>query len=218
MTQNKPSFKEEVIIPAGKAIIFGGFSALTAIAILRARHTPNDAWGIVFGLVISSASFWILAWRPIPKLEKNPLTADEVRTFSEQVEITLIDKTEPNYTKGKFIKTRLHPDKLIRLARHLDSGGKFSGTELGGKGLLFSRADYEKVRKDFVDGQLIRWINPLANTVGLELTIGGRAFVRHYSKLKTTVEQTYPLLSPHPKTPLNFPSIQKHMQTHRKGV
>ena len=213
MTQNKPSFKEEVIIPTGKAIIFGGFSALTAIAILRARHTPNDAWGIVFGLVISSASFWILAWRPIPNLDKNPLTTDEVQTFAEQVEITLIDKTEPNYTKGKFIKTRLHPDKLIRLARHLGHGGKFSGTELGGKGLLFSRADYEKLRKDFVDGGFIRWKNPVASTVGLELTIGGRAFVRHYSKLKTTIEQTSPLLNLHPQKSLIHPSMQKHIQT-----
>ena len=211
MTQNNLSFKREVIIPAGKAIVLGGFSALTAIAVLRARGTANDAWGVVFGLVVASVDYWILVWNTgaISKI-KPPPTVNPFKTYAEEIQISVIDKTDPVYPKGRFIKTKISKERLIKLALHLKGGGKFSGTDLGGHGKLFSRNEYEKLRKDFLDGGLVRWKNEYAPTVGLDLTYGGRAFVRHYSSLQSIP----PFIPKHYGDRQKSPVMHKHMQIH----
>ena len=180
----RSSFKKNVLVPAGQSAVLGIFVWLTSLAILTMTQKGHYSWSSVIGLVSTSACYWMLTWKSCQDDGQNIIAPVQTRTFNEEVNITLIDKTREPYQKGRFIKIKKNRNKLIELAHALDRGVNFSGTELSGKGKIFSRGDYEKLRGEFLDGGIVRWKDEGAHTLGLEMTVGGWAFVRHFTSLK----------------------------------
>lgn len=72
-----------------------------------------------------------------------------------------------------------YPERLPDLARGLLSGRRqFAQTAWTGAGQLFSRAEFDQLRGEFLRRGLARWKNPQAPAQGVELTPAGRAVLK----------------------------------------
>ena len=170
--------KKNVIIPAGQAFFIGLFVVMIAVSALWNKPDLRY-WSFTAGAVASLFAYILLTtkWR---NLKLSPS-----RVFHEEtVKINLLDETKKPYTRGKYIETTVGREKLILLAINLDNGYNFSYSSLAGRGKLFSRSEYETLRDEFLSRGLLEWRNPEAHAQGLEITRGGWAFVRHFSRLK----------------------------------
>ena len=183
---NETSFKAQVIIPAGHSILLGGFAGLATGTLAAAIGANSITWGLASGSLVMTGAYFNL----VRGYYRDEPIAQEASVYEDTVRINLLDDTTP-YLQGNYMRLQIQRDKLVRLAMSLDAGKSFSLASFGGRGKIFSRAEYELLRDEFIVRGLARWVNPESHTQGVELTRGGWAFVRHSSTLSdTTSPQT----------------------------
>ena len=181
MTKTDTSFKAQVIIPAGHSVLLGSFAGLATGSLAAAIGGDPLTWGLASGSVVMTGAYFKL----VSGYYSDESAAQEASVYEDTVRINLLDDTAP-YIQGNYMSLRVRRNKLVRLAMSLDAGKSFSLASFGGRGKIFSRAEYELIRDEFIVRGLARWVNPESHTQGVELTRGGRAFVRHFSTLSDT--------------------------------
>ena len=126
--------------------------------------------------------------QPKPEVIKEP---QRIYPKDEPININVSDFASSNsYPKGRRGRIR-YKSKLPELARLILVMGKsFSYPDLVGKGKLYSRPQYEKVRSDMMDVGLVYWKNPDNHRDGCGFTRGGIAFLR---RVQTQASTTPPL-------------------------
>jgi hypothetical protein len=174
----KLSFKAQVIIPAGHAVILGSFAGLAIGSVAVAIGGEPLTWGLASGSVVMTGAYLKL-------VSTYYVEEQEVRVYEDTVQVNLLDDTSP-YLKGQYMRLQVRRDKLVRLAIGLQAGKSFSLASFGGRGKIFSRTEFELLRDEFIVRGLAQWVNPEAHTMGVALTRGGWAFVRHFSSLPDT--------------------------------
>ena len=175
------TIKNDVIIPAGQAIVIGTFLGLSGASLAAIRDGNILMWGLLSSSISATVTYILKTSLPgVSSMEIKPPT----RVFADEVNINVSDFKSP-YPNGIKEKIR-HKRKLPDMARVIKLGGSFSYADLAGKGKTFSRGHYEQVRSDMLICGFIYWLDKNSHTTGMGFTRGGMAFIDHqYKKILT---------------------------------
>jgi hypothetical protein len=187
MPKTTPSFSElftpraAVTIPIAQAgaIALSVFISATAFATLRQVPAPY-VLGVAWGGLSFSAWFAITTgwWRSrvdgALTLAKQP-----ARLYSADTPL----RVEVRQQQGRWVDwhdlQHINEEQLTKMAAGIILEGKaFSGSCFGGRGKIFSRAEFEGVRDEFLRYGFARWASAHSRTRGCVLTAKGTALLR----------------------------------------
>lgn len=117
-------------------------------------------------------------------LVSSPRDRDGVHRYETETELVKIqvEESREGWRNGYYLlMTPSVRERLPELARQLSLGASFSMASFGGRGKLFSRAEFEILRDEMIKLGLAHWRNPHAHGQGVDVSRAGRAFFRHYA-------------------------------------
>lgn len=181
-------------LPFGQALITAILVGLLAGALAWAAGLPRPAAiGLVFGLM-SGLLMWLMsiaAWHSAayrqPQVYVSQPEIVEAEEYDalpepERIRVRIIEADGRSETWSSLPCSE---PQMRALCSGLASGVPFAHSHWVGAGKPFSRAEFEAVRDEMLQRNLIRWINPDARAKGVELSPGGRALVRTFAASPT---------------------------------
>lgn len=175
-----------VTVPFLQAAITGllaGIAAGVLVAILGIEVSPWAAGAVVWTL--ATLGSWLsfrARWQMVIERALGVDLNGDGRIGDEPEPPALpplrVEVMQEGGRRGDFIDLP-YPDRLPELASGLLSGRRqFAQTAWTGAAGVFSRAEFDNLRGEFLRRGLARWKNPQAPAQGVELTPAGRAVLR----------------------------------------
>jgi len=150
---------------------------LVALAVI-ATWAAITAWHLTAGVRLRQSLLW-----KREEIERRDLDGDGhvgQPPVTVRVEVATDDGT---IKRTQFLNLDTDPERLILFARSVLAGRGLAIHEWTGRGGLFSRSEFERLRGDLLERGLVGWANPKDRRQGVQLTPTGRAVFRKLADL-----------------------------------
>ena len=170
------SYKTGALLPALQSLLTGVIVALVVLALSGESRVALLSGGIVAGVAwLFLLSRWLVERQAVfYALAPEPVIINEA---PEKPEPTVIHIHEGNETR--ILVLNVEPEKLRALAYGLERGVPLAEKEWCGSGKTFSVSQFRELRNELLSRKLLRWRNESSPAQGVELSPGGRAFIRY---------------------------------------
>jgi hypothetical protein len=102
-----------------------------------------------------------------------------------RVVVELQDKNANGYDRARYLEFGVPIDKLATFARSVLAGRQLSESVWTGRGGLFSKSEFARMRGQMLEAGVLRWIHPGAPAQGIEVTAAGRQVLRQIANSPT---------------------------------
>lgn len=193
------TLESDVYVPTLQAMFVGlawGLVVIIAVALLAAwlclawwfaplAGAATWAGVMAYHLTAGVQLRQSLLWKR-EELERRDLDGDGV--VGEPKPVTLqLELIQPANKKTLFIDLGIAPEKAILFAKAVLSGASgLSVSEWTGRGGLFSRSEFERLRSRLIEIGLVRWVNDRSKQQGVTLLPAGRAVFRRLANYSPT--------------------------------
>lgn len=177
-----------VILPLVQAIVTGLLVSLVvlAFAIYQGHAHPWKVAGVAWPFV--SLFSWLAGlswWRSVvggPKQSTEPIPGIVYGAAAEPAETIRIELSTDNGRSVDYCDLPITLRELIELSVGLCDGATFSDAAWTGKGNLFPRAKFSRLRVALLKRGLIQWNTPGTPARGVSITRAGWACFRHFGE------------------------------------
>jgi hypothetical protein len=181
-------------LPAAQALFTGFVIWALVYAICWAAGLPRPGViGLCFGL-LAILIMWLIAinsWHSAAYYQPQVYVSQPEIVEAEQydmlpeptpIRVRITDADGMGETWSSLPCTE---PQMRALCAGLAAGVPFAYANWCGAGKPFSRTEFEGVRDEMLQRNLIRWVNPTSRQAGVELSPGGRALVRTFAASTT---------------------------------
>ena len=190
--QHLHTYQAGAWLPALQAILTGVFLGVVVLvlAIVTDRPMPG-LWGLIATGVTTLAMWYTLLRRwldltaPIERITGWDINRDGYigeAIEPEVFEVRLIQQDDTNYPKTRIVEISSSKTKFRQLCQGLVAERPFSFDEWAGKGKLYSRDEFIKMRGGMQARDLLEWKNPSNHNQGMGLTTLGWNMIRYFAK------------------------------------
>lgn len=180
------SFLAGAVLPLAQAVISGFVCFCLALAGALLSYLENPwQWGLFAGAG-AAAVIWFSAfndWRRVVyRLEPTQGEIQE-EDWIEEAQPVRVELSSEEGRKVELIDLPANLEQLTALAVGLLNGASLSEAAWTGSGAPFTRAEFARLRNEFIRRGLACWNNPRTPARGASLTPGGRACIRYLASM-----------------------------------
>lgn len=179
-------------LPALQAILTGVFLGVVVLVLAIVTHRPMPGlWGLIAIGVTTLAMWYTLLRRwldltaPIERVTGWDINRDGYigeAVEPEVFEVRLTEQNDTNYPKTRIVEISSSKAKFRQLCQGLVAERPFSFDEWTGRGKLYTRDEFIKMRRGMQARDLLEWKNPSNHNQGMGLTTLGWNMVRYFAK------------------------------------